>query len=128
MSILLAKDFTNLDGALGQTAVLYSEQGTSWSATDQDQHVLFVWIDTIGGVNKVVGRIDGRGHTDEIIVSPLVLSTSTGVESVRCCYNPLTNGWIIFYSIGSTVYYRNFSQTLTGGSTETALPSSLPSG
>lgn len=128
MSILLSKTFTALEGAVSVTAVLATLDGTSWGATNESQQTLHTWVATNSGVRKVVGRIDGIGVTDQAIAAPAILSTTTGVDGVRCCYNPATLGWVISYNIGTTVYFRTFSSTLSATSAETALSATMPSG
>lgn len=128
MSILLAKQFTSLEGAVSFTAIDYAAAGSSWAAVNSSHEVFLTWIVTSSGENRVVGRIDGRGHDDESIAAPVLLGTNSDAEGVRCCYNPETDGWIITYNVGTTVYYRLFDAALTPTSADIALPSTMPAG
>lgn len=127
-STRLAKEFTGLEDALGQTAILYDEQGTSWGATNKYQEVLFCWIATIGGDDVLIGRIDGRGHDHDTKVPAKTLSDSTSIEGVRCCYNPYTDGWVVVYNIGTSLYYKLFDRDLVETKADTLLPTAMSAG
>lgn len=128
MTLVLAKDFVGLEGSLGQTDIVYNEQGTSWSAVNPEHEVLFVWIVTLSGVNVGVARIDGRGHDDNPIIVPASLGTASGIEGIRCCYNPATDGWVIAYNIGTAVSFKLFDHDLAVTITDTSLPNAMPAG
>lgn len=122
MTLVFAKNFSGLENSISHTNIIYNTEGSSWGAVNQNQEVLFCWIVTTAGNNNVIGRVDGRGFDDNTLAFPTLLSTTAGASGVRCCYNPNSNGWIVLYNVGSTLYYRTFDRDLTNPSTETQLP------
>lgn len=128
MSIILAKSFTGLEGGVSFTAIEYTDPGASWAAVNSNHEVLLTWIVTSSGQKRVVGRVDGRGHSDEPLATPSLIGANSDAEGVRCCFNPSTGGWIVVYNVGTTVYYALFDATLNPSGSDTALPSTMPSG
>lgn len=125
MTLLLARQFSELTGTTGQSMTT-DQQGTSWASVNRYQEVLFCWISTVSSQHKVLGRIDSRGVIDDIKKSPTILSSNNGAEGVRCCFNPHSDGWIVCYNVGRTVYYKLCDRVLNQTVGDTALTNFLP--